>query len=132
MYYGSSLGLLSINFLTSENIIHTNTKCFCTTLNVGQRISTQTSAHLLIFGREVPCAVGDLCASIFYDLSADWDVGHPVHPAVGVGWLEERKDTGGWGRGSGESIRAMKIIHFPDCHRNSDELIVSFSLIGKV
>lgn len=78
---------------------------------VHQCISAPPLAHLLILGCEVPCAVGDLCASIFNDLSANRDVCHSVTPAVGVGRLEEREDIGGWGRGSRESIR---VIHSED------------------
>lgn len=58
----------------------------------------------LIRGREVPRAVGHLAASIFNDLSADWDVDHPILPAVGVGWLIEREDAAGWEKRMERSI----------------------------
>lgn len=80
------------------------------------------AAHLLILGSEVSWAVCDLCASVLNDLSADWDVGHSILPAVGVRRLEEWKDTGGWwrNRGKNQFIRS-NIIHCSN-HRASRTL----------
>jgi len=61
------------------------------------RVVLQDTTHLLVLGSEVPCAVGDLCASVLDDLSADWNIGHAILSAVGVGRLEEGEDTGGCG-----------------------------------
>ena len=52
--------------------------------------------NLLVLGGEVSGAVGDLCVSVLYDLSANGDVSHSVLSAVGVGRLEERHNTLGW------------------------------------
>lgn len=63
-----------------------------------RRTSPQPSAYLFVLGSEVSCAVHDLRASILDDLSADWDVGHTILPAVGICRLKEREDAARWER----------------------------------
>lgn len=60
------------------------------------------SAHLLVLCSQIPCAIGDLGASVLNDFPADWNIGYSVLPAVGVGWLEEGEHTGGCRERGGE------------------------------